>query len=398
LNRQEITDKLDLQPILEWVTFSRNVVRRSAKAVDKKVLGSTAALAGRHTGLSPLRENVSRTEIFFDWFRIFAERQFFFEVPTMIERCLQLMAACAVWTAVSIAAQADVIELNSGQIIEAEVLKQTATELYVDIGVDVIRIPLDRVKSRTAGSRGDGPIAVVDENEIFSTAKLPVRSVKDLAEDYGEGVVLVQTPSGLGSGFIINNRGYCVTNYHVIEQETRIAVTIFHKNAAGDFSRRRIDDVKIVALNPFFDLALLQIPEQDDLKFRPVYLAAASDQKEGDEVFAIGSPLGLERSVSQGIVSTRNRNFEGVVYIPTTAQINPGNSGGPLFNRRGEVVGVTNMKLLFGEGLGFAIPVAYVKHFLANRDAFAFDRDNPNTGYRYLDPPRRRNPSVPPRE
>ena len=177
----------------------------------------------------------------------------------------------------------------------------------------------------------------------------------------------------------------------MIERETRVAVTLFHRGGGGEFIRRRIDDVKIIALNPFLDLALLQIPEQPDFKFRPVYLSHDDDQKEGDEVFAIGNPLGLERSVSRGIVSTRNRSFQGLVYIQTTTQINPGNSGGPLFNSRGEVVGVTNMKAIFGEGIGFAIPVSYLKHFLANRDSFAFDKNNPNTGYRYLDPPRRRN-------
>ena len=89
------------------------------------------------------------------------------------------------------------------------------------------------------------------------------------------------------------------------------------------------------------------------------------------------------------------RNMEGIVYLQTTAQINPGNSGGPLFNSKGEVVGVINMKLTFGEGLGFAIPVAYLRHFIQNRDAFAFDRTNPNTGFHYLEPPRRTNPQQP---
>ena len=120
----------------------------------------------------------------------------------------------------------------------------------------------------------------------------------------------------------------------------------------------------------------------------------------GDGVFAVGNPLGLERSVSQGILSTRNRNFEGLVYLQTDAAINPGNSGGPLFNLRGEVVGVTNMKATQGDNLGFAIPITYVKDFLRNREAFSFDKDNPNTGYRYLDPPRRLNPnpsSAPPK-
>ena len=112
--------------------------------------------------------------------------------------------------------------------------------------------------------------------------------------------------------------------------------------------------------------------------------------KAGQPAFAIGNPLGLERTVSEGIVSTKKRSFRGILYIQTTAPINPGNSGGPLLNLRGEVIGVTNMKAsFFTEGLGFAVPVNYVKDFLRNREAFAFDKDNPNTGFRYLPPPRR---------
>ncbi|MBS0261575.1 MAG: trypsin-like peptidase domain-containing protein [Planctomycetes bacterium] len=293
---------------------------------------------------------------------------------------------------------AEVIELKTGQKLEGDVLKETETELVVDVGVDIVRIPIARVKSRQAQAASDKPAADTksEKHEIYSTADLPVKTIKELALKFGEGVVLVQTPSGLGSGFILDERGHCVTNYHVVEQETRVAVTIFHKNPNGEFVRRRIDDVVIVALNPYFDLALLQVPVQKDIKFQHVYLAHDNDQREGDEVFAIGNPLGLERSVSQGIISTRNRNMNGITYIQTTTEINPGNSGGPLFNLRGEVVGVTNMKLLFSEGLGFAIPIAYVKHFLDNRDAFAFDKNNPNTGFRYLEAPRRRNFSVVP--
>jgi len=309
----------------------------------------------------------------------------------MLERglCLLLLAAAA-------PAYADVLELKTGQKIEAPVLKESSDTLYVDLGFDVVRVPTAMISKRNHKT-DSGPPPGVAEKDCFLTARLPVRTVKELAATYGEGVVLVQTPAGLGSGFLINSRGYCVTNYHVIERETRVAVTMFHRGGGGEFARRRIDDVKIISLNPFLDLALLQIPEQADFKFCPVYLSHDDEEKEGDEVFAIGNPLGLERSVSRGIVSTRNRNFQGLVYIQTTAQINPGNSGGPLFNARGEVVGVTNMKALFGEGIGFAIPVSYLKHFLANRESFAFDRNNPNTGYRYLDPPRRRNMSLPPK-
>ena len=307
-----------------------------------------------------------------------------------------LLGCLTAWCFAASALRADVIELQTGQKIEGDVLKERPEELVIDIGVDVIRIPLSQIKQRTASKPSTEPAPKGKEESIYLTADLPQKNVKDLTQQFGEGVVLIQTPGGLGSGFILNERGFCVTNYHVIEKETRIAATIYHKNDDGEFIRRRIDDVKIIALNPYFDLALVQIPEQKDLKFHPVFIAKNQDLREGDQVFAIGNPLGLERSVSQGIVSTRNRNFEGLTYIQTTTQINPGNSGGPLFNLRGEVVGVTNMKLIFGEGLGFAIPVAYLKHFLGNHDAFAFDKNNANSGERYLDAPRRRNVQAPP--
>ena len=289
---------------------------------------------------------------------------------------------------------ADTILLKSGQRIEGEVLKVQKDTLFVDIGVDVIRVPVDQIAERIAADPSKEQAAPTGHG-VFQSTDLPERTVKELVSRFGGGVVLVQTPDGLGSGFVINDRGYCVTNYHVVEGQTRVAVTIFHRSENGDFERVAIRDVKILALNPYFDLALLEIPAQKDLKFRPIYIAEDDSQREGDSVFAIGSPLGLERSVSEGIISTRNRNMDGIVYIQTTAQINPGNSGGPLFNSRGQVVGVINMKLTFGEGLGFAIPVAYLKHFLRNRDAFAFDRTNPNTGYHYLEPPRRTNPKQP---
>lgn len=295
-------------------------------------------------------------------------------------------------------ASADVIRLKSGQTMQGEVLKEIEGTIYIDLGVDVVRIPRDEILSREKkDALAPVPAGNVKKQNLYSTATLTGGSIKSLAEKLGEGVVLVQTPGGLGSGFIIDREGHAVTNYHVVEKETQIAVILYQKQADGSFRRIRVKDVKIVALNPFFDLALLQIPKKEEIDFTPVFLSEDADYREGDSVFAIGNPLGLERSVSQGIVSTRNRNFEGLVYIQTTAQINPGNSGGPLFNARGEVIGVTNMKLAFGEGLGFAIPVTYLKNFLDEYTAFAFDQNNPNTGYRYLDAPQRRNPESIPR-
>jgi serine protease Do len=212
--------------------------------------------------------------------------------------------------------------------------------------------------------------------------------VQDLVKQIGEAVVQVRTPGGLGSGFFINADGYLITNFHVIEGETEISVEVYHQRN-GQLDRETYKQVKIIALNKFHDLALLKIEDKSAPKFKYVTLGSSDLLTVGDSVFAIGSPMGLERTVTSGILSTKTRQIEGELYLQTTAQINPGNSGGPLFNLGGEVVGVTNMKITFGEGLGFAIPVELVKSFLEHRDAFAYSTDNPNNPYRYLEPPSR---------
>jgi serine protease Do len=198
----------------------------------------------------------------------------------------------------------------------------------------------------------------------------------------------VRTPSGLGSGFIINGDGYLITNFHVIEGETQISVEVYHQTG-GELERKSYRQIRIVAINKFGDIALLKIDDKEAPKFKYVLLGSADALAVGEGVFAIGSPLGLERTVTEGILSTKTRQMAGELYLQTTAQINPGNSGGPLFNMRGEVVGITNMKITFGEGLGFAIPVESVKYFLDHREAFAYSNDNPSNAYRYLEPPSR---------
>ena len=208
--------------------------------------------------------------------------------------------------------------------------------------------------------------------------------IKNINSAFGEAVVMVSSPAGTGSGFLINPDGHLITNYHVIARETLIKVTVFQR-AAGGFEQKKYEKVKILAFNPFADLALLKI-EEAGRAFPYAYLGDMSRVAVGETVFAIGNPLGLTRSVSQGIVSTTNRDFEGQLYIQTTADMNPGNSGGPLFNLAGEVIGVTSMGYLFYGGLNFAIPVDTVKRFLENVDAFAYSEDNPNAGFRYLQP------------
>jgi serine protease Do len=303
----------------------------------------------------------------------------------------------------------EVISLKDGHQVTGEVIAEKPGALYIDLGFDVLRVPRDQIVGRgKPGEAGAGTgagtgaaAARVDDSDasgFFESRVLRVSaSVKELVQTYGEAVVSIETPSAKGSGFIVNPEGYAITNAHVIQGETRIAAVLY-QNVPGGLARRRIENVEIVALNPFFDLALIKLPPQKDLKLRHVVLGSLDEVHAGDGVFAVGNPLGLERSVSQGIVSNRNRNIEGQIYLQTDAAINPGNSGGPLFSLRGEVIGVTSRgaRADVADNLGFAIPVSYVKDFLRNREAFSYDKENPNTGYRYLDPPRRLRSGNPP--
>ncbi|MCI0342465.1 MAG: trypsin-like peptidase domain-containing protein [Planctomycetales bacterium] len=289
-----------------------------------------------------------------------------------------------------------VVLKGEGRAVEGEVVKEADAYVVVDLGFTALRVPREAIEKIEKAAPADGAAAgsapatsgEPDGGPLYSEGRGKDAPVKQHVERYGEAVVKIGTVSGTGSGFVVHPEGYVVTNYHVIERELDLTVT-FYVNRGHDLEKVNKTNVRIVALNPVYDLALLKIEELGDLKLKTVLLGDEEALKSGDRVFAIGQPLGLERTVSDGIVSTATREQDGLLFIQTTAQINPGNSGGPLFNSRGEVVGVTNMKVMFGEGLGFAIPARYVKDFLRHRSAFAFDKDNPNTGYRYHQPPRR---------
>lgn len=280
------------------------------------------------------------------------------------------------------------VQLKSGASIEADVIAERADRVIVDLGFTVVSVPRDEIESLT--SKEAVSVDAVPENaDLYRVAaNLPVLSVKENVDRVGEAVVLVRTPVGIGSGFFIHPSGYVVTNEHVIAGEYNITVTQFRRGST-ELEKVQYNKVRIVALDSRLDLALLKIEDAGPMLFPTVPLGDGGSLNDGQTVFAIGSPLGLDRTVSQGIVSSRTRPFDGQLYIQTTTQINPGNSGGPLFNLRGEVVGVNNMKAMqVGiEGLNFAIPTPVLKNFLRNRDAFAFDPRNPNAGYRYLEPP-----------
>lgn len=290
------------------------------------------------------------------------------------------------------------VTLKNGAQVQGDILRERDDVLMLDLGFTVLNVPRTEIASqeKTSAQKLIGPSIAESEDMYFvEPGREPLAVDKNVLR-VGEAVVQIQTSSGLGSGFIINKLGHVITNQHVIAGEREISVVVYRKKNGG-LEKEVFPKIKIIAMNGFLDLAILQIddPAASKLPFAP--LGDSDLLIQGQPVFAIGSPLGLERSVSQGIVSVRARETRGAWSIQSTTQINPGNSGGPLFNARGEVVGVNNMKLagVGVEGLGFSIPANLLKLFLKNRDAFAFDPRNPNSGFRYLSPPAPATPAAP---
>ncbi|MDP7417207.1 MAG: trypsin-like peptidase domain-containing protein, partial [Desulfobacterales bacterium] len=160
----------------------------------------------------------------------------------------------------------------------------------------------------------------------------------------------------LGSGFVIDKKGFIVTNNHVIENADKIKVKL---KDGKEF------DAEIVGRDPNTDLALIKIESPNSLPV--IELGDSNILKVGEWVVAIGSPFGLEHTVTAGIVSAKGRVIGSGPYddfIQTDASINPGNSGGPLIDMAGKVVGINTAIIASGQGIGFAVPINMAKQII----------------------------------
>jgi serine protease Do len=204
--------------------------------------------------------------------------------------------------------------------------------------------------------------------QILVTGYGPLRE-----EDRSQTAYIVRQKA-VGSGVIVDSTGYIMTNAHVVEgaQRIRVALPLPMGDSAGQvpIGKRRILEAKLIGQHKDTDLALLKI-EETDLPTLP--LVSAQRARVGQLVFAIGSPEGLQNSVTMGVVSALARQPDStkpITYLQTDAPINPGNSGGPLVDMTGTVLGINTFILSQGggsEGLGFAIParvVDFVYHSL----------------------------------
>jgi serine protease Do len=196
------------------------------------------------------------------------------------------------------------VDLGGGHELTGVVVKQTATQLFVDLGFTIVSVPREEIValrgSGEADSAGAAPDAAPASGGLYRSGARSELSVRENVERVGEAAVLVRVPGGLGSGFVIDPAGWVVTNAHVIDQEQQISVTVLRRGeAGGELEKRVFEGVELVALNDVWDLALLRIPAEDleGVALASVPLGQAGAVEQGEPVFALGNPMGLERTV-----------------------------------------------------------------------------------------------------
>lgn len=179
-------------------------------------------------------------------------------------------------------------------------------------------------------------------------------------EFFGESPFGFEQPherQSLGSGVIISSDGYILTNNHVVKDATIVKIKLY--GSKDEY------DAKLIGQDPKIDLALLKIDAKKDLPYAE--MGDSDALQVGDWVIAIGNPFGLSHTVTKGIVSAKGRVIGSGPYddfIQTDTPINFGNSGGPLFNLKGEIVGINTAIISGGQGIGFAIPINMAKNLL----------------------------------
>lgn len=186
-----------------------------------------------------------------------------------------------------------------------------------------------------------------------------------LREFFGYGNRAPDTLYSSGSGVLIDDEGWVLTNFHVVREAAKVRVTLADTTDPID--------AEVVAASEVNDLAVLRLKAKSGQKFRSVAFAPDDDLLLGETVLALGNPYGLGGSVSRGILSSKTRRsehdgeaMEPEDWLQTDASINPGNSGGPLINLRGELIGLNVAILARAQGIGFAIPAKRISSALAD--------------------------------
>ncbi len=234
------------------------------------------------------------------------------------------------------------MEINHQQLSNQISVLQTDTQIKLNELTTGLLESQDELKDLGA------QLGTIDEEFDLLKAETSA-DFSGVIEDAIRAVVTIRTDVSQGTGFIIDSEGYVVTNAHVMDGAKAAAILTYEGDSHS---------VSLVGKNSQMDVALLKI-EGD---FPALDFGDSNDISIGEKVIAIGNPLGLQFSVTEGIISAVNRPGlnEIEAYIQTDAALNPGNSGGPLIDKSGKVIGLNNFKVGGGESLGFALESNYV--------------------------------------
>jgi len=235
------------------------------------------------------------------------------------------------------------------QTLNNDNLNSKVNELQADTQTKLNQLTDTLMKTNTELNSLGSQMGSIDEEFAMLKASTSA-DFSGIIEDAIKGVVTIRTNIGQGTGFIINQEGYLITNAHVLSGGNIVQAITYDQQTHG---------AELIGYDANLDVALLKISGE----YNKLKLANSDKVQIGEKVIAIGNPLGLQFSVSEGIVSAVNREGPNGLdyYIQTDAALNPGNSGGPLINKKGEVIGINNFKIGSSESLGFALESNYIK-------------------------------------
>ena len=275
-----------------------------------------------------------------------------------------LIAVTSMAIGLVLAARLDLVSSSAAQTVNTPALPaMNSAPITGQLGANTFRDIADAQSQMVVNIRTESLRRTEELNQFFGGDDLFRRFFGDPPS--GGGAPREETTVAAGTGFVIDQAGYILTNNHVVEEATKIEITFF-----GDDDETY--EARVVGRDRLTDSALIQLTETPDYTLPEATFGDSDQMRAGDWVMAIGNPFGLGHTVTVGVVSAVGRPFEQIrgrsqSVIQTDAAINPGNSGGPLLNLRGEVIGI-NTAIVSDRpgnmGIGFAVPINTVRQLL----------------------------------
>lgn len=214
-----------------------------------------------------------------------------------------------------------------------------------EIEINTILSEITKTNLQIARSNTQYELQLGELNQQISDLNVQSEGFTQIISEVIDSVVSVITDSGQGSGAIISSEGHVVTNFHVIEKATKASILAYNGKTYP---------IELTGYSIENDIAVLKILSNETFDY--FKFSDSDNLKAGQKIVALGNPLGLSFTATEGIISSPQRYVNDNYYVQTDVTINPGNSGGPLINPNGDIIGIANFKVAGYEGLGFAIP------------------------------------------